>query len=142
MYSKILIPVDGKEGAWRAIRAAHQAADLCTPDAEIVLLHVEPAISQLITGDDRVELKKKHLADGEERLKPVDDFLNSRNIKHRLVVTHGNIAPSIIRVAHDESADVVVMFTDGVEGISDVVFGSITEQVLKEIDIDLLSVRK
>ena len=26
MYSKILIPVDGREGAWRAIRVATQAS--------------------------------------------------------------------------------------------------------------------
>lgn len=142
MYSKILIPVDGKEGAWRAIRAATQAADLCTADGEIVLLHVEPAVSQLISGRDRNSIKDNELKDGQARLKPVDDFLNSRNIRHHLEVTHGSIADSIIRVAHEVNAEIIVMFTDGVEGLSDIVLGSITQRVLKDTDIDLLSVRK
>ena len=57
-------------------------------------------------------------------------------------VRKGVIADTIVKTAHEEDADLIVMFTDGVQNISELVFGSITQRVLKNTDIDLLSVRK
>ncbi len=51
MYSKLLIPVDGREGAWRAIRVATQASKIC--DGEIILLHVEEPSSELLSGSGK-----------------------------------------------------------------------------------------
>lgn len=140
MYKKILLPVDGREGAWRAIRAATQAAKICS--GEILLLHVEPPVSQLISGKERKALNEEFEMHGKGNLQPVHEFLLSKNIPHRLIVCNGSIADSIVKTAHDESVDLIVMFTDGVSNLSEMVFGSITQRVIKDIDIDLLSIRK
>ena len=55
---------------------------------------------------------------------------------------NGVVADTIVKTAQEEDADLIVMFTDGVQNISELVFGSITQRVLKNTDIDLLSVRK
>lgn len=140
MYHKILIPVDGREGAWRAIRAATQASTLC--DDEVILLHVEPPIPRLISGEDRKQLGQKNNEDALARIQPVCDFLNSKNIKNRVIFSNGNIAEGIIKAAHEENVDLITMFTDGEQGLSEMIFGSTTQKVLRGIDIDLLSVRK
>ena len=142
MYNKILIPVEGREGAWRAIRSSTQAVPLLAEGGEILLLHVEAPGSQLVAGEDRKKQKEEDEAHGKSRLQPVKDFLESRNVKYRLLVRNGVIADTIVKTAHEEDADLIVMFTDGVQNISELVFGSITQRVLKNTDIDLLSVRK
>jgi len=142
MYKKILIPVEGREGAWRAIRSTTQAVPLLAEDGEILLLPVEEPRSQLVSGDDRKQLKEADETHGKSRLQPVKDFLDSKKVKYSLLVRNGVIADTIVRTAHEENADLIVMFTDGVQNLSELVFGSITQRVLKNIDIDLLSVRK
>ena len=57
MYNKILIPVEGREGAWRAIRSSTQAVPLLAEGGEILLLHVEAPGSQLVAGEDRKKQK-------------------------------------------------------------------------------------
>ena len=134
MYSKILIPVDGREGAWRAIRVATQASKIC--DGEIILLHVEEPSSELLSGSG------KKSVDDMKRIQPVNDYLDSVKIPHRLLVKRGIVPDTIIRVAHQEGCDLIAMFTDGPQSLGEVIFGSTTQRVLKGIDIDLLSVRK
>ena len=140
MYNKILLPVDGREGAWRAIRVATQACKIC--DGEIILLHVEEASSELLSGSGKKSVDGDKSADGLQRIQPVNDYLDSQHIKHRLLVERGIISDTIIRVAHQEGCDLIAMFTDGAKSLGDVLFGSTTQRVLKGIDIDLLSVRK
>ena len=140
MYSKILIPVDGREGAWRAIRVATQASKIC--DGEIILLHVEEPSSELLSGSDKKSVDDMKSEDGLKRIQPVNDYLDSVKIPHRLLVKRGIVPDTIIRVAHQEGCDLIAMFTDGPQSLGEVIFGSTTQRVLKGIDIDLLSVRK
>ena len=140
MYSKILIPVDGREGAWRAIRVATQASKIC--DGEIILLHVEEPSSELLSGSGKMSVDDMKSEDGLKRIQPVNDYLDSVKIPHRLLVKRGIVPDTIIRVAHQEGCDLIAMFTDGPQSLGEVIFGSTTQRVLKGIDIDLLSVRK
>ena len=135
MYSKILIPVDGREGAWRAIRVATQASKIC--DGEIILLHVEEPSSELLSGSGKRSVDDLKSEDGMKRIQPVNDYLDSVKIPHRLLVKRGIVPDTIVRVAH-----LIAMFTDGPKTLGEVIFGSTTQRVLKGIDIDLLSVRK
>ena len=140
MYSKILIPVDGREGAWRAIRVATQASKIC--DGEIILLHVEEPSSELLSGSGKKSVDDMKSEAGLKRIQPVNDYLDSVKIPHRLLVKRGIVPDTIIRVAHQEGCDLIAMFTDGPQSLGEVIFGSTTQRVLKGIDIDLLSVRK
>lgn len=140
MYSKILIPVDGREGAWRAIRVATQASKIC--DGEIILLHVEEPSSELLSGSGKRSVDDLKSEDGMKRIQPVNDYLDSVKIPHRLLVKRGIVPDTIVRVAHQEGCDLIAMFTDDPKTLGEVIFGSTTQRVLKGIDIDLLSVRK
>lgn len=140
MYNKILLPIANKKACQRALKAAQKAAVLC--DGEILLLHVEGESSSLIGGAAHRELLKEHDADSLKTLEPIISFLEEKGIKHRIVFGNGVIADTIVRVAAEENVDAIVMFTDGVQTISEMVFGSITQQVLCDIDCDLVSVRR
>ncbi|MCR5563616.1 MAG: universal stress protein, partial [Desulfovibrio sp.] len=49
---------------------------------------------------------------------------------------------SIVKTAKEQNADLIVMFTDGRDTVSDMMLGSCTERVLRETDVALLAVRK
>ena len=140
MYSKILIPVDGREGAWRAIRVATQASKIC--DGEIILLHVEEPSSELLSGSGKRSVDDQKSEDGKKPIQPLNDYLDTENNPQRLLVKRGIVPDTIVRVAHQEGCDLIAMFTDGPKTLGEVIFGSTTQRVLKGIDIDLLSVRK
>ena len=119
---------------------ATQASKIC--DGEIILLHVEEPSSELLSGSGKKSVDDLKSEDGMKRIQPVNDYLDSVKIPHRLLVKRGIVPDTIVRVAHQEGCDLIAMFTDGPKTLGEVIFGSTTQRVLKGIDIDLLSVRK
>lgn len=60
----------------------------------------------------------------------------------RYIVREGLAANTIVTVGHEEGVDMIVMYTDGRDGLADMLIGSITERVLRNTDIPLLAVRR
>ena len=139
MYKKILLPVSGKSHGQRAQKALKHAMGLCS--GEIILLHVTEPLPQIVGGEAHAELKREEAAKGLTLLCPPIETLDKAGISFHTRVEEGTPAETIVRVAHEESADLIVMFTDGRDGLSDMLIGSITERVLRNTDVTLLAVR-
>ncbi len=92
-------------------------------------------------GEAHVELKREEAAKGLTLLCPHTETLEKAGISFHTRVEEGTPAETIVRVAHEENADLIVMFTDGRDGLSDMLIGSITERVLRNTDVTLLAVR-
>lgn len=139
MYKKALLPVSGATNGQRAAIALQKARGVC--DGEFILLHVTEPVPQTVGGDARVELERDNAAQGLLVLAPIIERLETAGLKFHTRVVPGTPAETIVSVANEEGADVVVMYTDGRDGLEDVVFGSITERVLRNLGTDLLAVR-
>lgn len=139
MYKKILLPISGKSRGDRGRKALKKAMELC--DGEIIVLHVTEPISQVVGGDQREELEHQNAAEGLTILYPIIEELELSAASFHTRVVAGNPAETIVRIADEENADLIVMFTDGRDGFEDMFFGSITERVLRNTDLDLLAVR-
>lgn len=139
MYKKILLPVSGKDNGKRAIKALKHALGLNA--GEIVLLHVTGPVCQIVGGEAHTELQHEQTAQGLTLLGPVIAELEKAGAPFHTRVEEGTPAETIIRIAHEEDADLIVMFTDGRDGLEDMLIGSITERVLRNSDITLLAVR-
>lgn len=140
MYKKILLPVSGETRGQRANIALKKALSLC--DGVIILLHVTEAIPQTVGGDARQELERENKAAGTVVLAPLIEELEHQGKHFRVCVEGGTIAETIVRVADEENADLIVMYTDGREDLKDFLLGSITERVLRNTGVDLLAVRR
>lgn len=140
MYKKIIVPVSSRKSGERTRKALAHARALCK--GELVLLHVTEPLPNLVGGEARMELKNDARAMGLTLLCPFLDELERAGIKFQTRVEEGNIAETIVRIAHEEEADLIVMFTDGRDNLEDMLFGSITERVLRETDTPLLAVRR
>ena len=140
MYKTILIPVSGKNGFSRAKSALSHAKNLACGD--IVLLHVFDPLPQNVGGEAHAELLAEQKAKGQTLLNSVAAEMEKPAGSVRCRVEEGTIAETIIRVAHEENADLIIMFTDGRDGLQDMLLGSITERVLRNTDSTLLTIRR
>lgn len=114
----ILIPIDRRPSAQPAIQFATRGAR--------------------ILGDGTVAISLLHIGDS-PNMPPLDlpeDSAWSWNRRHQ----QGDVVEEIIKAAHDVSADMIVMVTEGREGFLDALRGSVTEQVLRQAPCPLLAV--
>ena len=140
MYKTILLPVSGN-GLVRAKEALRHVMGIADASATIVLLHIFDPIALTVGGDARAQLLAEAVAEGENILNAVTPELKKCGIPFRCRVEEGTVAETIIRIAHDEQADLIVMATDGRDGLPDFLLGSITERVLRNTDMPLLAIR-
>ncbi len=142
-FKRILCPTDFSEPACRAIKAAGELAEAFS--AELILMHVVGAIPTLdnpagMGGFDvaayQHELTESAEASLKERLK--------RNVPSsvdgRVLVTHGDAAHEIVRVASEEGVDLIVLATHGAAGWRRRIFGSVTEKVVRIARCPVLTV--
>ena len=139
MYKTVLIPVSGKNGLARAKTTLTHARRLSCE--EIVLLHIFDPLPLIVGGEAHAELLAEQKAKGQTLLNTVmaDSELAGKHVRCR--VDEGTTAETIIRVAHEENADLIIMYTDGRDGLQDMLLGSVTERVLRNTDTALLAIR-
>ncbi|HHK66995.1 universal stress protein [Candidatus Acetothermia bacterium] len=133
-FKKILCPTDFSEPACRAIAAAGELAEAFS--AELILMHVVGAIPVLdnpsgISGFDLVAYRQELTASAEASLKERLKRNVPGSVNARILVTHGEAAHEIVRVASEEGVDLIVLATHGAAGWRRRIFGSVTEKVVR-----------
>lgn len=139
-YSDILLATDFSDTAGRAADHARVLADAF--DARLHLLHVieefgywesfdlkhfpSPDVSEELASNARIALES--LFDGDEP-------------KTEVHVREGKPFVEIIRVAKEISADLVVLGSHGLSGLSETLFGSTAEKVARKAPCAVLVVR-
>ncbi len=140
-YSKVLVPVGGrKDTVERGLKALAHARPLTS--GEIILLHVLDPLPGTVGGEAREAMLKEERQKAEVALRPLLNALTEEKTPYRVIIEHGTVADTIVRVAHEQEADIIVMFTDGRDDVSSMLIGSITERVLRITDTPLLAVRR
>ena len=139
MYQTILIPVSGKNGLSRTQTVLQSALPLAR--GSIMLVHIFEPISLIVGGQNHASLLADAKAKGQTLLHTIGVDLEKKGIPYRCRVEEGTVAETIVRVSHEENADLIAMYTDGRDGLQDMMLGSITERVLRNTDTTLLAVR-
>ena len=139
-YSKVLVPVGGENLLERGQKALSHAIPLCA--GEIILLNVPDPLPGTVGGEAREAMLREERASAEKALQPLLDSVAAAEKPCRVIVENGTVADTIVRVSHEQEADIIVMFTDGRDDVSSLLIGSITERVLRNTDAPLLAVRR
>ena len=140
---KILLPTDFSEYSESARDYACSFVEKF--GAELHLLHVlqdlvamapEPGMAFPPPGDYMKELQ----ASAEEALakRPGDALSGGHTIVRE--VRHGSPFLEILRYAKDHDIDLIVMGTHGRSGLAHVLLGSVAEQLLRALEVDILAV--
>jgi nucleotide-binding universal stress UspA family protein len=147
---KILCPTDFSEPSYQALG---EAVELCSHfDAELCVVHVVPEIPRpwWIQRDGVARgANEPALGTYEEELRrsaqqKLDDLIKQRvpkELKSSGIVTRGDAAREIVRVAEDERAGLIVMATHGLTGWRQVMLGSVAERVVRASERPVLTIR-
>jgi nucleotide-binding universal stress UspA family protein len=139
-FTKILSPIDFSDPSQAALETAASLAKQF--GAELLLVHIVPAIpdlpssvSMLKEGQYDESLHK----DAATRLAEMAQELTQTGIKAESAIgTANDTAMEIIRIAEENNADLIVIATHGLSGLHKLVFGSVTDKVLRESHVPVL----
>lgn len=134
----ILCPVDFSESGNAAVKYASALAR--ESGARVILLHVieNPLVyDTTFSGPAPTE---KELEDTDRRLHAVCPSLAEHRCEHRTV--QGDPAPSIVQIAEDEDADLIVVGTHGRTGLSRMIMGSVAEEVVRKAHCPVIAVKQ
>lgn len=126
----VLVPVDGSDLAELAVPAALELARLF--ETRVILLRV---LEESKEGD------AAGVREAEEHLDAISRTFERRGIDTFTLVQKGDAVEEILNAVRFHHADLIVMTTHGRSGLSRLVTGSVTEQVLRRATVPLLVVR-
>jgi nucleotide-binding universal stress UspA family protein len=130
---KILVPLDGPEGASGVLRAVQDLAK--RTDSAVTLLHVLPAprVADPVTGFNPIVLRPLELPQV-GWLDPIIDLLAHHGIRAEKLVLMGEPEALILREARERDVDLIALPTRGRGGIARLILGSIAEQLVRKAD--------
>ncbi len=146
MYERILVPVDGSEGARHALDEALKLAKLS--GAQVQAVHVLEHPTQVVDvaagfaeqapiRDTSSEIATTVLAEAREQIAPFGVLGTVRAID-----AYGESLPAVLARAIDEfDADLVVMYSHGRRGIRRLFAGSVAESLLHDTTVPVLLLR-
>jgi len=141
--ARILLPTDFSESAHHALSYGISFAR--EYKAELVLLHVVETVAAPYASDlfpvPMAEVFEEMSSYAREELEKLAAEARERGVTVRSMVAQGKPSLEIIRVAREESADMIVLGTHGKGMLDQALFGSTTERVVRKAPCPVLSVR-
>jgi universal stress protein A len=136
-FKEILSPVQFDDNSIAALQVAKQLA--LTHGSTIHVLHVVPII--LVPGEGYIvySLEEQEQNAKKALAEMVQQQLSGVNYKISTKI--GEIARSVLEVAHEVRADLIVMATHGRSGLPHFFLGSVAEKVVREAQCPVLTVR-
>lgn len=141
-YSNILIPVDGSEDAKYACRVA---ADLtkAIPGKEMLhLLYCVMPIPNLIGGEQREKLERKHTDEAECIFNAAKAMLEETGNDCKTYIRYGEAAATITETARELGCTLIIMGTRGMNDLKSMVLGSVSHGVLQHAHVPVLLVNR
>lgn len=134
-YREIVVPTDGSDGAEHAAEHALMVAGALDATVHVVSVQEDPGSIQR----DQLRTSPEELAS--DAVESVAERARERGIDVRTDTLSGSPEQAILLYVEEQGADLVVMSTHGRTGIQQVVFGSVTEDVVRESPVPVLTVR-
>ena len=145
-FKRILCPTDFSEPAFMALKRAEELARHFS--AELWVMHVIPSLPgphmyadpPLATSFDVPMFQQELALKAEHMLKDLVSHQVSPEVRTRDLVTTGEAAPEILRIAQQEHVDLIVIASHGLTGWRRLVFGSVAEKVVRRATCPVLTI--
>ena len=137
MYQHILLAVDGSENA---LRAAKEAVKIASNDSLIEMVYVadfEKAKTEVLHAKSSESL----LLERKRKVAPIEEVLRAADKQFKLTILHGTPGPEIVKYANVNKVDIVVIGSRGLNGLQEMVLGSVSHKVMKRVQCPALIVK-
>jgi nucleotide-binding universal stress UspA family protein len=140
---RLLAPTDFSDISVETVMRASELA--LHFEAELIVLHVIPPIPTL-PSDPHYNFEVPAYQDAlrENARRQLDETvarLALNEVEAKALLSHGDPAREIVRIAREEKIDMIVIATHGLTGWQHLVFGSVAEKVVRFADCPVLTVR-
>ena len=145
MFERILVPVDGSQGALKALKLAVEMQK--TTDAELLILTVyrhhslrEKSMSMVRASDpsNMDDVLREHSKEIAEHAKQY--ALEHESPSARAFVKAGQPARTIVKFAKDKDADLIVLGSRGLGDLEGYLLGSVSHKVTSLADCPVMVV--
>ncbi len=125
----LVIPLSGSKQSEAVIPHAIAVAKQRGEESELVLLHVED-VDYITVSRSALQEREEHRARMKAYLDGVAESIREAGLEARSEILTGDPAETIITFLKDNPAQLIAMATRGRTGLSRMVFGSVTENVI------------
>lgn len=141
MYKRILVPVDGSTTSLKGLKEAVGLAK--ATGARLRVLHVVDGLAFIADHGGYVSDTEVFRKSGEKMLAKIMPRVQQQVRADSVIVENvsGRAADTIIDMAKDWRADLIVMGTHGRRGVNRLVFGSDAELVIRTAPVPVMLVR-
>lgn len=144
MFTKIIVPLDNSALAEQALPFALRLATVAP--AKLILLHITKLPLLL---DDYAQEEREVVTTAQEYLESLKQKLTKTNFagyhvqpdQLETLLSYGDPAQEILRVATAREADLIVMSTHGRSGIAQLIQGSVAKHILQHSQLPVILVR-
>ncbi|WP_168120060.1 universal stress protein [Paenibacillus sp. HB172176] len=139
-YNRILVPMDGSQPGEKALNHAIGIISTVNYPVQLTIMHVSHAsiVNEPIT---EVEDNQSVDLEAELILGPAMSRLKEAKIPFEIFTEFGDPASGIIRAAYDANIDLIIMGTRGMGIMSELLLGSVSHQVVKEVSCPVFLVK-
>jgi nucleotide-binding universal stress UspA family protein len=138
---RILVPTDFSESARHALRYGQSFAR--EYGAELLLLHVVENLTVGYASDlfpvPMAEVFEEISGYAKAELSKLGDEVRGKGLNVRELVIQGKPSAEIVRVAREETADIIVLGTHGKGMLDKALFGSTAERVIRRSPCPVLT---
>jgi nucleotide-binding universal stress UspA family protein len=137
MYKKILLPTDGSDSANKAVDYVHEIAKKF--NSEVILLHtfeVSDEVTRIVGKFDNIlgqQLKdmEHYMIDyGKSILNKIKSEFEKDGIRVKIIIISAKATHEIIKTINNESCDLVVMGSRGLNTLKSILLGSVSNYVI------------
>lgn len=139
---KILVPIDGSKGSHLALEKAREIGSL--KNADILILNVIKNLGNTLYSletEDMYEINRVYSEQAEKVLTEALELFEGYEGKIDTKLIQGDPAHEIIKIAEEEKFDLVIMGSRGLNALSRVMIGSVSNKVVNNVDTSVLIVK-
>lgn len=140
MYERIIVPTDGSKAAARAVEQGIGQAT--AHDADLVFLAVVEMSGGAAPETRAGAVIEERRAAQQEEVSSLVDQAAAAGVDAEGVVKVGIPSRVIVEQAATRGADLVVMSTAARSGVGRFLYGSVTEQVIRDGDTPVLAIQR
>lgn len=139
MYPHILLAVDGSEHSVRATEEAIKIVRLSAHSKIEVVFVVDFSKTKEdvlhAEGAEGIEVTRR------KKLAPVEERLEAADVSYYVTILRGEPGPTIVDHANTKQVDLTIIGSRGLNGLQEMVLGSVSHKIVKRVKSPVLIVK-